>query len=661
MGTRIRVTKRRRPSPGTQHGTYFDSEEAVRLIRRCVHFLIDLSIDMWNIVLASLRLRPLQALKPPEVEETVANLESVEKMREKKKKSDLDKMNAYRRKRVLRNLKAPKEADNVTEGSEDKSTDSFDAEETWNGLHEGERNGFESGLESNFGPEVEGNSCLTPVVVEVTDVALPAPLESQESKPSSSSSPSSGRPSTRPGRSRRQKRNAKMRKATGARTDKGKKSGDAKKNAAAKGRDAENRPADDSEMPENDFGDHVEVVEDVTPSSYFPLVMSNYINADGDHLLYEDLRSCVVDDEDTLFHHGFPRQIESLDVLQFTDQQAPLKRERSNPSSHHTPAPVLKAQPFPALPLQNSTSASYDPKRADFSSTANIGCENINHGTLNGNWRDPSLASVSRPFWEGGKRCCRCGVYFTLSKTGTQMTFPTPVSCRYHWDNSGRNGYYKCCGTRVDEAPLGCWEEPFHVYQHVVVGVERLLYPYHGFITTAAKKRGKRKASRDVVSLDCEMVYTVAGMKLAQVVVLDVKGFVKYTTYVRPYETILSYNTEHSGVKKEDLVGPGVKTLPEVQQDLYKIITSNTIIIGHALHNDLKALKLLHNLVVDTQMLYGFTGIKKLACLSKTFLDLEIHNCYGHDCEEDARVALDLALRFVGDKRQGSKENFKTM
>ena len=640
----------------------------------CLHFIKDLTAGMWSIVLTSLRLRPLQTVEPLLVKESLAVVENAEKPKEKKKKSGLDKMNAYKRKRMLKTLKGTK--DNIVESNDGKSTDNYDADERWDGHHREEkyeehetdsRSNVDSGHERQLlGPEVEGNLTSNHVVVEEPDVAAPVPLERRERKQSSSSSPSSRLPPpARSGKSRRQKRNAKTReqkKTLGTRTDKGKKRIDAKEKQASDGQDR--RPADDSEMPENGVVDHVEVIEEeVVPSSHYPLVRSMYGTADDDHMLYNDLLNCVVKDEKALFRHGFPRRFPGgLDVVQFTEQQTPLKRAMSNPAStqsHFTAAAAISTQPLSAPSLQNSTYAGYESNSTAFlSSQAIVGYENLNYNTMNGNLQH--LALSSRPYWEGEKRCCRCGVSFTMTPVGVQSAFPS--SCIYHWDNSGREEYYKCCGKRVNDAP-GCTGELFHVYQHIFVGVERLPHPYHGFIsTTRNKKRGKRKASRDVVSLDCEMVYTVSGMSLAQVVVVDVKGFVIYSTYVRPQEMIFSYNTEHSGVRKEDLEGAGVKKLSEVQKDLQNgVISDSTIVIGHALHNDLKVLKILHNVILDTKILYGYTGIKRLSSLSSRFLNLEIQNSYGHDCLQDARAALDLALRFVGERKQGSKENFKTM
>ena len=58
-----------------------------------------------------------------------------------------------------------------------------------------------------------------------------------------------------------------------------------------------------------------------------------------------------------------------------------------------------------------------------------------------------------------------------------------------------------------------------------------------------------------------------------------------------------------SGITAEDLVG--VKTsLRDVQAVLLMMFSSKTILIGHSLESDLKALKLLHGTVVDTSVVF---------------------------------------------------------
>jgi RNA exonuclease len=89
-------------------------------------------------------------------------------------------------------------------------------------------------------------------------------------------------------------------------------------------------------------------------------------------------------------------------------------------------------------------------------------------------------------------------------------------------------------------------------------------------------------------------------------------------------------------------------TLPMVQAKLLTLITSRTILLGHSLEQDLRALKLAHPRCIDTALLYhhprGRPLKPGLAWLTKKWCGREIQTRGegGHDPEEDARACLDL-------------------
>lgn len=88
------------------------------------------------------------------------------------------------------------------------------------------------------------------------------------------------------------------------------------------------------------------------------------------------------------------------------------------------------------------------------------------------------------------------------------------------------------------------------------------------------------------------------------------------------------------------------------QEEFVKLVFKETILVGHSLENDLLSLKISHNLVIDTAVLYkhqrgGSRGSfkPKLRTLAQKFLAREIQMSEsGHDSSEDAKAALDLAL-----------------
>ena len=76
--------------------------------------------------------------------------------------------------------------------------------------------------------------------------------------------------------------------------------------------------------------------------------------------------------------------------------------------------------------------------------------------------------------------------------------------------------------------------------------------------------------------------------------VVGIDGRLVYETIIRPDDTIVDYNTRFSGVTARDLKRGSVKSLKDVQNDLLGFINANTILIGHGLENDLRALKVIY-------------------------------------------------------------------
>lgn len=77
---------------------------------------------------------------------------------------------------------------------------------------------------------------------------------------------------------------------------------------------------------------------------------------------------------------------------------------------------------------------------------------------------------------------------------------------------------------------------------------------------------------------------------MTRISVIDVNLNLIYESIVVPDNDILDYNTRWSGLTKESFIGCKVK-LKNVQQDLVKLFNHDTILIGHSLESDLKALK----------------------------------------------------------------------
>ncbi|XP_008292117.1 RNA exonuclease 5, partial [Stegastes partitus] len=156
--------------------------------------------------------------------------------------------------------------------------------------------------------------------------------------------------------------------------------------------------------------------------------------------------------------------------------------------------------------------------------------------------------------------------------------------------------------------------------------------------------------SSPLYGLDCEMCLTERGYELARVSVVDSDGKCVLDDLVKPQNRILNYLTKFSGITAA-MLRPITTTLRDVQDKIRMLLPGDAVLVGHSINNDLMALKLIHQHVIDTSLLYRreFGQRFKLKVLAETVLKRQIQTeeKKGHNPTEDAVAALELAQYFI--------------
>jgi len=115
---------------------------------------------------------------------------------------------------------------------------------------------------------------------------------------------------------------------------------------------------------------------------------------------------------------------------------------------------------------------------------------------------------------------------------------------------------------------------------------------------------------------------------------------------VKPAVPITNYLTEFSGIT-EEMLASVTTTREEAVQQLEAAIPEGAILVGHSLENDLQAMGIVYDKIIDTSLLFPHPrpGLKSgLKFLAKTILKENMMRAQGHDSCEDARTAMKLAV-----------------
>ncbi|XP_051893328.1 RNA exonuclease 4 [Pristis pectinata] len=161
-------------------------------------------------------------------------------------------------------------------------------------------------------------------------------------------------------------------------------------------------------------------------------------------------------------------------------------------------------------------------------------------------------------------------------------------------------------------------------------------------------KDGAFEGMTKAVAMDCEMVGVGPDKVesiLARVSIVNQFGKCVYDKYVKPTEKVTDYRTWVSGIRPEDIKnGEDFKVVQKEVADILK----GRILVGHAIHNDLKILHLGHpkKNIRDTQKYKPFKalvecGRPSLKHLCRQILKIKVQES-AHSSVQDAQAAMRL-------------------
>ncbi|KAL8826203.1 MAG: hypothetical protein Q9170_007493 [Blastenia crenularia] len=277
----------------------------------------------------------------------------------------------------------------------------------------------------------------------------------------------------------------------------------------------------------------------------------------------------------------------------------------------------------------------------------------------------------------GWEICDRCKTRFQVfpGRRAEDGALTSGGHCTYHWakprrpdsvkgENKPRDLKYACCD-EILGASTGCTRADSHVFKISDPKRLSLVMPFQ--LTPLSDRTDLPGA----VCFDCEMGYTTYGMELIRLTATTwPDGRELLDVLVRPIGEILDLNSRFSGVWPDNFANaipygenesPDSSSALQIVESpakardlLFELLTPQTPLIGHALENDLNAVRILHPVIVDTCLLYahprGLPLRFGLKLLMKKHLgrDIQMGGEQGHDSKEDARAAGDLVRFRIG-------------
>jgi DNA polymerase III epsilon subunit-like protein len=213
--------------------------------------------------------------------------------------------------------------------------------------------------------------------------------------------------------------------------------------------------------------------------------------------------------------------------------------------------------------------------------------------------------------------------------------------------------HWSCCSLPFYKP--GCERAGRHVFR---IEDYAELHALYSFISSNAPVDGgsSNKKYQKAIALDCEMAYTDGGLEVVSLSIISLPtGTVLHNSLVEPDFDLIDDNFRFSGVKEADILhakqaGTCLPGIHGARARVLEFVNKDTIIVGHGLDHDLKKLRLVHDRIIDTAIVYSEPGQKTLSLkgLAKAYLGLEIQADTanrGHSSTEDAIIAMNLCLQ----------------
>eukprot|EP00854_Cymbomonas_tetramitiformis_P002945 gene2945-3759_t len=225
-------------------------------------------------------------------------------------------------------------------------------------------------------------------------------------------------------------------------------------------------------------------------------------------------------------------------------------------------------------------------------------------------------------------------------------------------------------------AGLDVWQLVKLTEKHQLFNKNYTLPSYgKGWVRTPRSPEHPTSKPAKIYAMDCEMCTTTRGdRELLGVSVVDSDGAVVVKTLVQPRGAVADLKTGITGITTKDLEGVtttlydvqllepasawsmtkagGVWVVRLEQKQVFALCQdSSTVLIGHSLQHDLMTLQIDHRPVIDTALVYKYTGLAilpGLAYLAEEVLEKPIRDSsHFHSSEEDARASLHLVQHLL--------------